>query len=129
MSNENLIKCHELVKAIRDKKVLLERTENNKLRITSIEDSTVTTETIRANLDVVTALLTGSKADGSYASIKRIRQAKASCPEVLDTGHSLPECLYCHDWYPWMKDGKPTGVCLSRRASGDTGILNGGERQ
>jgi hypothetical protein len=128
MSNEYLIKCHELVKAIRDKKVLLERADNNKLRVTPIDKSTEMAAAIRANLDVVTAIQTGSKADDSCAGIKRIRQAQASCEQVLETGELLPECICCLDWSPWLKDGKPTGLCLSRRASGDTGILNGGGR-
>lgn len=129
MSNEKLIKCHELVRAIQDKKVRLERSEKNKLKVTAIENSTEMTEAVRSNIDVVTALLTGSKQESSYASIKRTRQIKVSCPQVLDMGAPLPECLFCTEWAPWMKDEKPTGLCFSRRTSGDTRILNGGAPQ
>lgn len=126
MSNENLIKCHDLVKAIQDKKVLLERAENNKLKVTLIDKSTEMGAAVRSNIDVVTALLMGSKQESSYASVKRTRQVKVACPQVLETGETLPECLFCPEWAPWTKDGLPTGLCFSRHASGDTGILNGG---
>lgn len=126
MGNENLIKCVELIRKIQAGDVTITVVENSKLRFTSIDNNTAIASAIKAHLDVVTALATGRKGDDSYASVKRTRQTRPSCPQLLETGETLAECLYCQEWYPWLKDGKPTGLCLSRRASGDSGILNGG---
>ena len=127
MSNENLIKCVELIRRIQTGDVTLTVVEKNKLQFKSVGNSIEIGLAIKANPDVVKALLTGSKPDDSYATIKRTRQTKPSCPQLLETGSPLPECLYCAEWYPWLKDGQATGLCVSRRASGDRSLLNGGE--